>query len=785
MHRLRNLSWLIASLLIVGCTAMTAVEMEKRFGTAEPRERLVDVLPAGAVDYWRDIKPIVEGRCIVCHACYDAPCQLKMSSIEGIERGATESKVYDATRIKAVPMTRLFEDAQSVSEWRAKKFFPILNEYADTPQANRDGSVMHRILRLKEQNPLPDTKQLSKSFDLSLDRKQFCAKPETFDKFAKKHPLWGMPYALPGLDDESQGTLLRWLEADAPYTARPPLAPEFVEEIETWEVFLNGDSLKARLSSRYIYEHLFLAHVYFPDISDRQFFRMVRSATPPGEPIELIATRRPYSDPGVDRVYYRIEREVGTIVAKTHMPYALDATRMDRWQELFMDADYEVDALPSYAEATASNPFVTFDALPVRTRYKFMLDEAQYTIMTFIKGPVCRGQAALNVINDNFWVFFINPDDPKIELLEDFLSLQSGKLALPASTEDIYRPIKHWREYEKQQQALLAAFDGYLADHQSSGTAVRMDLNMVWDGDGTNDNAALTVFRHFDTATVEKGLVGNPPKTAWLIGYSLLERIQYLLVTGYDVYGNAGHQLLSRVYMDFLRMEGEMSFLLLLPQEARDRERNFWYRDAEKEVTEYMTLPRFESESVPDIDYRTDDEKLELYGMLRERLKAVLPDRYAMTSIRSAAARESLELLNGLVGLPSNLMPQASFIEIAGPSGSYYVTLIRNNAHLNITSIFGEKKFRKPDEDALTVVPGFLGAYPNAFFLVNEIELGRFTEQVTALSTESDYARLLDDYGIRRTNPNFWRQSDAFHAAARERLGFEFGIFDYGRFENR
>ena len=130
-------------------------------------------------------------------------------------------------------------------------------------------------------------------------------------------------------------------------------------------------------------------------------------------------------------------------------------------------------------------------------------------------------------------------------------------------------------------------------------------------------------------------------------------------------------------------------------------------------------------------------------------------------------------------------MPQASFIEIAGPSGNYYVTLIRNNAHLSITSIFGEKKFRKPDEDSLTVVPGFLGAYPNAFFLVNETELGRFTERVTTLSTESDYARLLDDYGVRRTNPNFWRQSDAFHAAARERLGFEFGIFDYGRFENR
>ena len=73
-----------------------------------------------------------------------------------------------------------------------------------------------------------------------------------------------------------------------------------------------------------------------------------------------------------------------------------------------------------------------------------------------------------------------------------------------------------------------------------------IDLALVWDGDGRNPNAALTVFRHFDSASVVKGMVGEPPKTAWVIGYPLLERIYYLLVAGYDVYGNAGHQLNSR-----------------------------------------------------------------------------------------------------------------------------------------------------------------------------------------------------------------------------------------------
>ena len=196
---LKRLYWLGAIVFISGCTAFSAVQMEKRFGQAEPRERVVDTLPSGAIDYWTDVKPIVDNRCVVCHACFDAPCQSKMSSIEGIERGASAVKVYNPARIKRAPMTRLYEDAHSPTEWRERKFFPVLNEFDDTPEANREAGVMYRLLRLKQDNPLPNVQQLPDSFDLSLDRKQFCAKPETFDTYAQKHPLGGMPFALPAI----------------------------------------------------------------------------------------------------------------------------------------------------------------------------------------------------------------------------------------------------------------------------------------------------------------------------------------------------------------------------------------------------------------------------------------------------------------------------------------------------------------------------------------------------------------------------------------------------------
>ena len=143
---LRRIYWLGTIVFVSGCTAFGAVQMEKRFGQAVPRERVVESLPPDSVDYWNDVKPIVENRCVVCHGCYDAPCQLKMSSIEGIERGASEAKVYNSSRLKHAPMTRLYQDAQTPAQWRNKGFFPVLNEFDDTPEANREAGVMYRLL---------------------------------------------------------------------------------------------------------------------------------------------------------------------------------------------------------------------------------------------------------------------------------------------------------------------------------------------------------------------------------------------------------------------------------------------------------------------------------------------------------------------------------------------------------------------------------------------------------------------------------------------------------------
>jgi len=46
-------------------------------------------------DYTSRIQPIFDSRCIACHSCYNAPCQLNLQSHSGLARGATKLNVYE------------------------------------------------------------------------------------------------------------------------------------------------------------------------------------------------------------------------------------------------------------------------------------------------------------------------------------------------------------------------------------------------------------------------------------------------------------------------------------------------------------------------------------------------------------------------------------------------------------------------------------------------------------------------------------------------------------------
>lgn len=775
---------IFAVCVISGCAIFGLNKLDKVYGASAPVARQVASVPAGEVDFWDEVKPVLDSRCVVCHGCYDAPCQLKLTAIEGLERGASKTPVYNNRRFLAGELTRLFEDATTVSEWREKDFFPILNERAQILEAHRHAGVMHQMLTLKDEQPLPDQPLLDNDFTLELNRETSCPKADEFDQYAADHPLWGMPYALPALTAKEQNTLIRWLEQGGTYTARDPLTAPLQEQIEQWEAFLNQPGLKSVLVSRYLYEHLFLANIHFSDTQDTTFFKLVRSVTPPGQPVERISTRRPYDDPESDTMFYRLLPQFETIVSKTHMPYALNQERRMRWQKWFFNDRYQVASIPGYNPDTAANPFITFKQIPADARYRFLLDEAHYTIKNFINGPVCRGPIALSVIRDHFWVFFMNPDSKQEELVAEFLSHYEEELALPSAEGSIYTPLTTWLKYSKKQKQHLTERDQFLS--RNLGNESHFGLDTLWQGEGKNPNVALTVFRHFDSASVEKGMLGQAPQTAWVIGYPLLERIHYLLVAGYDVYGNVGHQLLSRLHMDFLRMEGEANFLMLLPQKTREQERHNWYREADKEVLQYLTHPSLEQTMAPTVEFKTDNHKIELYQKITDHLAPSLQQRKNPNSFADKSIRKHLRTLSSFSGEHTNLLPEVTFVEIVdNAQDSEFITILRNNAHLNMTALLSEKKTLLPSENTISVTREIVGSYPNALMRVTRDRFGGFVEDIVTLQSESDYGRLMDEYGVRRTAKDFWSFSDHLHNSHRQADAIEFGFFDFNRLENR
>ncbi len=759
---------------------------------------ILDNLPEAPLNFVENIQPILNSRCVVCHGCYDAPCQLKLNSAAGIARGAHKDRVYDGARIVPADPTRLFIDALTTDGWRDKGFYPVVNEDDDDPEENLEASVTYRMLRLKQRNPQPLIGKLDPSIDTGLNRKQSCPKIDEFPKYAKKHPGQGMPFALPNLKAREYQALVQWLAQGAHVPPPPPNSAIAQVQIDTWEAFLNQEGPKMQLVSRYIYEHLVMAHLYFVGTKARTFFRLVRSKTPPGEPTTPVATRRPYGNPE-GPVYYRIERLVSSVVAKDHIIYELSEQRMARYRELFLEPDYEVTEMPSYGPRTASNPFKAFAAIPLRSRYEFLLDEARFFIEGFIKGPVCRGQIALNVIEDRFWVFFVDPEAP-LASNSDSINKFAEFLAMPTEQENTFNVVTTQRHY-------LGLENEYLeARHKSleATPVVRLEQakHMLWNGGGTNKNASLTIFRHFDSASVDFGLRGSEPETAWVIDYPILERIHYLLVAGFDEYGNIGHQLNTRLYMDILRMEAENNLLLMLPKKARQETHRAWYSGIRSDDEKDVWVWQMQDELVN--GYKTDDHWHELIETITDYLgpiaKPVRPRPCADANVNcNSKTREDDILLadsamGELVKMSGKVMdslPDIAFVRVrlgGDARNDLAYSLISDKSYHNVSLMVGKWPLdgrRDHSKDKQTVLPWIEGTYPNFFYVVDLKNVQRFAAQYAAIDSARDHERFIATFGVRRTNPEFWETADWFNAQALREQPLRGGILDFNRYLNR
>ncbi len=747
--------------------------------TAQAQDR------APAISYTRDIQPIFTEKCVACHACYDSACQLNLGSGEGAARGATKALVYDGDRSQASKPTRLFYDAFGKTAWQREGFTSVLD--AQGSQA----ALMARMLELgHRRTPLKPNGKLPDDIVLGLNRENMCPLPEEFDTYADVHPNEGMPLAVTGLNDQQYQTLQRWLAAGAPIDQQG-LAPSAQEaaQVLQWENLLNTPGARESLVARWLFEHLFIAHIYFEGGEPGHFFQWVRSRTPSGQPIDLINTRRANDDPGT-RVYYRLWPIQGVIVHKTHITYPLSAAKMERVKSLFYSGDWQATVLPGYGPGRRANPFETFEAIPARARYQFMLDNAEYFVRTFIRGPVCRGQIATDVIRDNFWALFQAPDHDLYITDARYRGKATPLLAMPGQNDDVGSVLSLWLKYRDKRNEYEA-----LRRH-SYANLPAPSWSTLWAG---NDNALLSIFRHFDSASVNKGLIGEIPQTLWLFDYPLLERTYYQLVVNFDVFGNVSHQAQTRLYFDLIRNGAELNFLRLMPANSRDDFLDDWYQNSGK-VKLWMDYESIDDDKPTGLILDKNDPKRDFVKQLLNRYGDLnaSPDpinrcvgAYCSRPGIAPALRDAEQALSRLTSRPAaglrviEQLPEATMLRIETRSGQReFYSLLRNRAHSNVAFMLGEAYRYQPGLDTVTIYPGVLSSYPNFMFNIPAEQVPEFVAAMENAKDAHRFEKIVDRWGIRRSHPQFWQYFHDLSTYIRETTPVEEGVLDMNRYEN-
>ncbi|MGR8953694.1 MAG: fatty acid cis/trans isomerase, partial [Gammaproteobacteria bacterium] len=145
-----------------------------------------------------------------------------------------------------------------------------------------------------------------------------------------------------------------------------------------------------------------------------------------------------------------------------------------------------------------------------------------------------------------------------------------------------------------------------------------------------------------------------------------------------------------------------------------------------------------------------------------------------------------LRKLAKLQGLELGALPEMSLLRVkTGDGGGDLVyTLLIDKAYSNISKMVSMGSRRLPENDRLTIVPGFVGSYPNFFFSVEKNRLGEFVNRIRTAGTEAELEALYDRFGIRRSNPAIWEYSDWFNQQHKKYRGLQAGLLDLSRYEN-
>jgi hypothetical protein len=759
--------------------------------------------------YLGQIQPILAKRCVVCHGCTDAPCQLKLNSHADVIKGASTVNFY---------ANHVFESAYPGSKESAETFHPVIGD-------SLNESLLYQFVLLGMKNTTDA--DVNGAFDLdslrdyqdSLDKKgnyQCVDSTSAFEGFVKKHPMAGMPFGMPRLSESDFATLQAWMSEGAygPTMLNELNAPSKPEIIQKWEKWLNQESPKGQLFSRYLYEHFFTSHIHFDEMPG-EFFQLVRSKTAPLTPIVEIITELPTDAPQLPVFFYRLKKITGVITQKNHIVWRVNNGTLGHLDRQFLQNEWNVKddeiVLPDYSN---TNPFQVFAQIPAIIRHQFMLENAKSIIESMVRGAVCVGRSATYAIADHFWVFFLKPESDVSSGAAFYRLGKDAKEALALDTQRITLLMQIKTRFDNNQYFLKSyekALKLDLAKQVEKGLrdVAGLGLDDIWDGGGTNRNAWLTVVRHDASTTVHYGQEGGFPQSIWVMTFANFERLYYNLVVNFKYWGGVKHKLGTWRSMSHERLDGEDMFLSFLPEHSREAIREEYSGGLKlpaqmltglvgnllsgKKIERYIDLYPILSQDRPALTKLPGKERadLEFARLIQKRMSETIRGSDDLLNSRLEddqniyipAQQQSVEIgpINTIAdwekyvrmitvdrgkGRYAPYLPSTTYIRVGSPGNYKLYTLISNRGYLSHNFAFTEDLTRAPERDTISVYRGALGDYPELFLDIGLSSSQDFLQRVQSLNVNNYkevLGKLKQDYAIRRNSAEFWPFVDWLH----------------------
>jgi len=759
-----------------------------------------DPLPmssAGVVpDYAKAIQPIFNRRCIACHGCLGSPCNVKLDSFRGVDRGGFGLNAY-SNHLGAYPRTDM-DAAESTQAWRQRGFYPILSRDGAADK-NLDGSLLYQMVAAGMRHNGPDfSRDALDGLRPERYRASCAATPAALAAQLEQHPAVGMPFGLPAISNEDFATLQAWVAAGAPgpdATAQQQAqAAASPEAVAAWEAFFNADDPRTKLVSRFIFQHVFLATIVLTDSPGDQF-RLVRSSTPPTRinedadgrtrvehpPVQVIGTGLPYDDPyryaGIDKFWYRLQKLTEPPVQKNHFILRLGREDIDHFTRLFaIDSgagwDKDADLDPPYG---IESPFVQFAAIPAESRYRFILENAEVMVGGITYGPVCNGQTATYAVKDQFWVFFLDPAyDP---------SVQEPQLGLDSEATLMDRSVIGNTAY-------LNAF----AETKARLSPEGWPLEAIWDGAGADSvdrgNAWLTVLRHETNVSVLKGAQGGLPRSLWLISYAGFERMYYDTVAGFAYWEGDPQKLETLLFFNMLRQSFEDHFLLLLPPRYRQSIRDDWTRGIG--AIALAGIPFAGSDQPTRVEMTGDRPRAEIVARINERLGpsiSGLPDALnpeLKPSVKLSAPMQGFDdferAISTLTAVDQRrflrFLPSVMVLRLNHGGEQRVYSLVANRVFASQWTLLFQNGAARPNEDTMSVYPTLVNGFPNLFLDLDLAQAPSFLSDLAAVSTDDGWRRFQERYAILRNSKRFWPFYDWLNGWNFSERGDEAGWLD-------